>query len=85
VRKAGALLRSKALQLLALSNIMLKYAWIFLTIAIIAAIFGFSDVALATAEIAQALFYLFMVLFIASLTLGKRSVWPAPEDRFIAK
>jgi uncharacterized membrane protein YtjA (UPF0391 family) len=49
---------------------MLKWAFIFLVIAIIAAVFGFTDVASASATIAQWLFGIFLVLFIGALVIG---------------
>jgi uncharacterized membrane protein YtjA (UPF0391 family) len=53
---------------------MLNYAWIFLVIAIIAAIFGFGGLAVAASGIAKVLFYLFLALFVISLLTGRRSV-----------
>jgi uncharacterized membrane protein YtjA (UPF0391 family) len=53
---------------------MLNYAWIFLVIAIIAAIFGFGGMAVAAAGIAKVLFYLFLALFVISFLTGRRSV-----------
>jgi uncharacterized membrane protein YtjA (UPF0391 family) len=49
---------------------MLKWAFIFLIIAIIAGIFGFSDVAHAATTIAQWLFGIFLVLFLGALIIG---------------
>jgi uncharacterized membrane protein YtjA (UPF0391 family) len=49
---------------------MLKWAVIFLIIAIIAGIFGFTDVQAASATIAQWLFGIFLVLFIGALVIG---------------
>ena len=49
---------------------MLKWAVIFLIIAIIAGIFGFTDVQAASASIAQWLFGIFLVLFIGALVIG---------------
>ena len=53
---------------------MLQYAWIFLVIAIIAAIFGFGGIAAASAGIAKVLFYVFLAIFVISLLVGRRSV-----------
>jgi uncharacterized membrane protein YtjA (UPF0391 family) len=53
---------------------MLNYAWIFLVIAIIAAIFGFGGVAAASAGIAKTLFYVFLAIFVISLLVGRRSI-----------
>jgi uncharacterized membrane protein YtjA (UPF0391 family) len=49
---------------------MLKWAFIFLLIAIVAGLFGFSDVEAASATIAQWLFGIFLVLFIGALAIG---------------
>ena len=49
---------------------MLIWAFIFLLIAIVAGIFGFSDVEAASATIAQWLFGIFLVLFIGALAIG---------------
>jgi uncharacterized membrane protein YtjA (UPF0391 family) len=49
---------------------MLKWAFVFLVIAIIAGIFGFSDVEAASATIAQWLFGIFLVLFVGALVIG---------------
>lgn len=49
---------------------MLKWAVIFLIIAIIAGIFGFTDVQAASATIAQWLFGIFLVLFLGALIVG---------------
>jgi uncharacterized membrane protein YtjA (UPF0391 family) len=49
---------------------MLKWAFVFLLIAIVAGIFGFTDVQAASATIAQWLFGIFLVLFIGALVIG---------------
>ena len=49
---------------------MLKWAFVFLLIAIVAGIFGFSDVAAASATVAQWLFAIFLVLFLGALFIG---------------
>lgn len=49
---------------------MLKWAFVFLLIAIIAGIFGFTDVEAASATIAQWLFGIFLVLFLGALVIG---------------
>ena len=46
---------------------MLYYALVFFVIAVIAAIFGFGDVAAGASSIAKILFFIFLVLFIVSL------------------
>lgn len=49
---------------------MLKWAVVFLIIAIVAGIFGFTGVEQASASIAKVLFGIFLVLFIGALALG---------------
>jgi uncharacterized membrane protein YtjA (UPF0391 family) len=49
---------------------MLRWALIFLLIAIVAGLFGFSDVQAASATIAQWLFGIFLVLFLGALAIG---------------
>ena len=49
---------------------MLKWAFVFLVIAIIAGLFGFTDVEAASATIAQWLFGIFLVLFLGALIIG---------------
>ncbi len=49
---------------------MLKWAVIFLIIALIAALFGFTDIAAASAGIAKILFAIFLVLFLAAIVIG---------------
>ena len=46
---------------------MLKWAFVFLIIAVIAGIFGFTDVESASATIAPLLFVIFLLLFLCSL------------------
>jgi uncharacterized membrane protein YtjA (UPF0391 family) len=52
---------------------MLSYAWTFLIVAIIAAILGFGGIAAGAAGIAKILFFVFIVLFAASLLFGRRT------------
>lgn len=49
---------------------MLKWAFIFLLIAIVAGIFGFSDVEATASTIAQWLFGIFLLLFLGALAIG---------------
>ena len=46
---------------------MLRWALIFFIVAWIAAVLGFTGIALAAAGVAQTLFYIFVVLFVLSL------------------
>ncbi len=49
---------------------LLKWAFLFLVISIIAAIFGFGGVAAGAAEIAKVLFFIFVAIFVVLLVLG---------------
>ena len=49
---------------------MLYYAAIFLVIALIAALLGFTGIAAGAVEIAKILFVVFLLLFVASLIVG---------------
>ena len=48
---------------------MLGWALAFLVIALIAALFGFGGIAVAAAGVAKFIFFVFVVLFLASLIL----------------
>ena len=49
---------------------MLRWALVFLMVAIVAGIFGFAGVMVASAGIAKLLFYVFLVLFVISLAMS---------------
>jgi uncharacterized membrane protein YtjA (UPF0391 family) len=49
---------------------MLRWALLFLLVAIVAGIFGFAGVMVAAAGIAKLLFYVFLVLFVVSLAMS---------------
>ncbi|MGH8518758.1 MAG: DUF1328 domain-containing protein, partial [Panacagrimonas sp.] len=49
---------------------MLRWAVIFLIIALVAALFGFTDIASASAGIAKILFGIFLLIFVLALVLG---------------
>jgi len=51
---------------------MLYWALLFFIISIIAAVFGFTGIAVAAAGVAKILFYLFLILFIIALIFGMR-------------
>jgi uncharacterized membrane protein YtjA (UPF0391 family) len=61
---------------------MLGWALLFFLVAIVAAVFGFGGIAIAAAGIAKSLFFVFLVLFLASLIFhlvsGGRQVPPPP-------
>ena len=48
------------------------WAVVFLIIALVAALFGFGGIAVASAGIAKLLFFIFLVLFVISLVFGWR-------------
>ncbi len=48
---------------------MLAWAIIFLVVSLLAALFGFTGMAVAFAGIAKILFFIFLVLFVVSLLL----------------
>jgi uncharacterized membrane protein YtjA (UPF0391 family) len=55
---------------------MLSYVVLFLVIALIAALLGFTDIAAGAAGIAQALFWVFLIIFLVSLVMGwGRRTW----------
>ena len=49
---------------------MLRYAAVFLVIALIAALLGFTGIAAGAVEIAKILFFVFLLLFVVSLIVG---------------
>jgi uncharacterized membrane protein YtjA (UPF0391 family) len=49
---------------------LLKWALVFLVVSIIAGLLGFTDVSIVSADIARALFYIFLVIFLVLLVLG---------------
>jgi uncharacterized membrane protein YtjA (UPF0391 family) len=51
---------------------MLRWAILFLVVALIAAVFGFTDVAGTSILAAKIMFFVFLVLFVLSLILGDR-------------
>ena len=49
---------------------MLSWALFFFIFSLVAAVFGFSGIAAASAGVAQILFYVFLGLFVVSLIMG---------------
>jgi uncharacterized membrane protein YtjA (UPF0391 family) len=49
---------------------MLRYAAVFLVIALVAALLGFTGIAAGAVEIAKILFFVFLLLFVVSLIVG---------------
>ena len=50
---------------------LLRWTLIFLVIALIAGVFGFGGIYAASAGIAKILFFVFIVLFVGSLIMGR--------------
>lgn len=55
---------------------MIRWAILFLVVALVAALFGFTDVAGTSVVAAKILFFVFLIMFVGSLILGTR----APRD-----
>ncbi len=51
---------------------MLRYAVIFLVVALVAAMLGFTTIVGPAMEGAKILFFVFLVLFVVSLIMGRR-------------
>lgn len=51
---------------------MLRWALIFLVVAIIAGLFGFTEIAGAAASIAKVIFFIFIGLFVLALLFGAK-------------
>ena len=51
---------------------MLLYSLLFLVVALVAGLLGFTGVAMAASDIARVLFFIFIVLFAVSLIFGLR-------------
>jgi uncharacterized membrane protein YtjA (UPF0391 family) len=49
---------------------MLRYAVVFLIIALVAGLLGFTGIAAGAVQIAKVLFFVFLLLFVASLIVG---------------
>ncbi len=49
---------------------MLYWALVFFVVSIVAALFGFGNIAAGSADIARILFFVFIVLFVISLIMG---------------
>ena len=56
------------------STTMLHYTIVFLVIALIAGVLGFGGIAGSAMGIAKILFFIFLILFVISLLIGKRGV-----------
>jgi uncharacterized membrane protein YtjA (UPF0391 family) len=49
---------------------LLKWALIMFVVSLVAALFGFTDLAAASADVARILFYIFLIIFVVLLVLG---------------
>jgi uncharacterized membrane protein YtjA (UPF0391 family) len=49
---------------------ILRWAFIMLIVSLVAALFGFTDLAAASGDVARFLFYLFAAIFLVLLVLG---------------
>jgi uncharacterized membrane protein YtjA (UPF0391 family) len=49
---------------------VLRWAFIMLLVSLVAALFGFTDLAAASADVSRVLFYIFAVIFLVLLVLG---------------
>jgi uncharacterized membrane protein YtjA (UPF0391 family) len=52
---------------------LLKWALIFFLVSLVAALFGFTSISVASADVARILFYVFLVIFLILLVLGMRA------------
>ena len=52
---------------------MLRWALLFLVVALVSALFGFGEVAGTSIVAAKILFFVFLVMFVVSLVMGTRS------------
>lgn len=52
---------------------MLRWALLFLIVALVAAVFGFTNVTGTSLFAAKILFFVFLVMFVVSLVLGRRT------------
>ena len=49
---------------------ILKWALIMFLVSVVAALFGFTELSAASADVARVLFYIFAVIFVVLLVLG---------------
>lgn len=56
----------------------LKWALIFFLVAVVSALFGFTNIAAAATDVAKILFYIFLVIFIILFILGIVNRPPKP-------
>jgi uncharacterized membrane protein YtjA (UPF0391 family) len=56
------------------THIMLRWTITFITLALIAAVFGFGGIAESVASIAKVLFFILLILFVISLFTGRKKI-----------
>jgi len=66
----GGQIQNRPIAFLEKELVMLHWALVFLLIALVAGVFGFSSLYVAAAGIAKILFFIFIVLFLVSLISG---------------
>jgi len=49
---------------------ILRWALVFFLVSIVAGLLGFTDISIASADIARILFYIFLIIFLVLLVLG---------------
>jgi len=52
---------------------MLRWALLFLVLALVSALFGFVGIANVSMDAARILFFVFLVMFVVSLVVGRRT------------
>ena len=52
---------------------MLRWALLFLVLALVSALFGFVGIANVSMDAARILFFVFLVMFVVSLVMGRRT------------
>jgi uncharacterized membrane protein YtjA (UPF0391 family) len=57
---------------------MLRWALVFLVVALISSVLGFTGIAGVATDFARILFFIFLVLFLAALVLGTRGTGIIP-------
>ena len=69
-RKLQRSIAAAARRLMEQTVTLLKWALIFFLVSIVAGVFGFTGISVASADVARFLFYVFVVIFLVLLVLG---------------
>lgn len=51
-----------------------RWSFLFFVLALVSALFGFTDIAASAASVARLLFFLFVVFLVVSVILGRRNL-----------